>query len=145
MGYSRAMRVLLRWLLTALVALAIPVQGIAAVRMLHCAAGHERPQATRTVAHDHAGHDAHHGAPHGADTNLAMADGHAPAPDDDHALPGGTGCSACATCCAGMGLPAAEVRLGGTAPEAPVADLRADAVPPFLTGGLDRPPRAPRS
>lgn len=139
------MRVFLRRLLCWLVVLAIPAQGIAAARMQHCAAGHERPRAVRAADHDPAAHHAHHGAAQGAHAPLAAPDGHAPAADGDHAVPDGTGCSACAACCAGMGLPAAEVKLSVPVPEAYAADLRAGAVPPFLTGGLDRPPRAPRS
>lgn len=127
------MRSLWRFVLVWLMALAIPVQGVAAVGMLHCAAA--------PADQAHALHDGHHPGHHhaGGDQAEAGDDAGLSQADDGHAL--GHKCSACAACCAGLGLPAHVAEFG----KANVA--QAIALPPVaapagvVLGRLDRPPR----
>jgi hypothetical protein len=122
----------LRSLMLWLVVLAVPLQGLAAATMLNCAAVH----GPSSVALDHAGHGDHdHGSVAVAAHGEAAADaGTAHAADHK--------CSACAACHASAALPVAVPALPAvdTAQAHPVA--RASAAAPFLTGGLERPPRS---
>ena len=128
-----------------LVALALPIQALAAAAMLHCA-----PQGG-AVAHLHgAGDEAqgHHGHPV-ADTGHAaphVHDAHGPQSDAaglaDRAAANGHACSACAVCCTLAGVPV--MALGVPAPE-PLPAARPEPAAPaavFLTSGVERPPRA---
>jgi hypothetical protein len=137
--YSPLMRPLLKSLLLWLLALALPVQALAAAGMQHCGASHERMRvapAAHAHAHEEAaggGHEHHHAAAPAAEAQ------------DDHAGSGaglaGFSCSACAACCIALALPAAGVRSAAPPPEAYASALSAVPVPPYVTGGLDRPPR----
>ncbi|WP_425259433.1 hypothetical protein ACPOLB_00995 [Rubrivivax sp. RP6-9] len=150
---SLTWRVLLVWLM----ACALPLQGLAAVRMQHCAPSHPAVTILQTVATPahaaradhgpgqggghHAGghhdsvHDAHHAAP-----DTAPAHGAQPAQD------GGTGsCSACAACCAALALFAQVPGLPASPPDALVPQRAPLESASFFSDGLDRPPRLPRA
>jgi hypothetical protein len=124
---------LLRPLLVWLMVLALPLQGLAAATMLNCATAH----GAAVVAHDDPAqaHDHDHGHDHMAMT-AAHGDATGDAPTLDHK------CSACAACHASLGLPAALPVL----PDFDVTEVHgpvsASGVSPFLTGGLERPPRS---
>ncbi len=146
---AAAFRALLVWCL----ALAIPVQGIAAAAMQHCGAMHSQQQQQAAVAlsDHHAGH-AHAHRAHGL-----AADGHG---HHGPAEPGVTGahsdlqpnalgatdlakskCSACASCCS-------AVALLGVMPSVEVVRQHATRYPPLsskfepiVVAGPERPPR----
>ncbi|MEP7099163.1 MAG: hypothetical protein ABI781_01555 [Burkholderiales bacterium] len=111
----------IRFLLMCLIALALPVQGIAAATMLHC---DHAQHAAATVAsnprhdhrHDHAAHKA------------AVAEK--------------ASCSACAACCLGAGITAPHVVL--PAPLAAFTVLHAAAEPAWVGTILAVPKRPPR-
>jgi hypothetical protein len=142
--YSPPMRPLFKSLLLWLLALALPVQALAAAGMQHCGTSHERMRGA-PAAHAHA-HD-------GAAEEGAHEHHHAPAPaaeaTDDHADPGaaaaGFSCSACAACCIALALPAADGHSAAPPPDGYASAWSAVPVPPFVTGSLDRPPRDPRA
>ena len=136
------------WLLV----LAMPVQGVAALGMQHCAPTHERlvslaasVQAPHTHANMSAPMSAHLDAPAEAlpaAANAAPVLATAHAEHAEHAVPAvDVKCSACAACCPALGLPAVAPELPDM-PGAPgLAQLRLPLVPSFVPGGLDRPPR----
>jgi len=144
----RVFRIALMWLL----ALAVPVQGIAAVRMMHCGPGHHGASVAHSPA-AHAHEDLQHAetslhAPHGMDGAHAHHAVVANDSDDDasnsltsHELANGS-CSACASCCTAAALPA---RLTLFEPS-PVHDVLVSHPPrgvaAFVTGGPERPPRS---
>jgi hypothetical protein len=140
---SRLIRCLLVWLL----ALALPLQGVAAASMRHCAPAGDAVHGQAAQAGGHGlssaphAHQADHGAAHGH-AAAAAADQAEDAPAT--ALPEAK-CSACAACCAALGLPAVGVKL----PSPPGADDVARPAPAgvdsFVANGLDRPPRLPRA
>lgn len=137
--YSPLMRPLLKSLLLWLLALALPVQALAAAGMQHCGASHERMRAAAAVhshAHDEAAapQEHHHAAAPAAEAVVDHA--------DSGAASAGLSCSACAVCCIALALPVAGVRSAAPPPDAYASALSAVPVPPFLTGGLDRPPRS---
>ena len=162
-GMSRLTRLLLLWL----VALALPLQGMAAAVRLGClpggAAGHAQhalavaaasPAHTANTGHTglagHMGHTdpasaaAHHvHAPAEAmtaDTAGAGATG-APDPSLQHSTP--HTCSACAACCLGTGLLAPPLGQPLAMPLVHGLVFQVLQVGPvhFVTGGPDRPPR----
>jgi hypothetical protein len=130
----RAIAVLIVWLL----AVALPVQGLAAATMLHCA-----PQRSHTTSSSApAGHE-HHGAAHAQQHHDASAHDHGSTSDHHASVKTPLQkCSACATCCIGVALPSSAqsvpepLAAAGARPE-PVLVHAA-----FLTSGPDRPPRA---
>ncbi len=106
------MQVWRQFLIAVLVALALPVQGLANAVMLNCGPSHQRMQAVVSghAAHaqhaEHAHHDSaappHSQAAHHADT-AAVAGDDAGSPDTLTDL-GQFKCSACASCCSGLAL-----------------------------------------
>jgi len=134
----RCVRPLWIWLL----ALALPLQALAAATMMHCGA-HPSPHAHASATQPaHHAHDASSHGPvhaHGHDGG-ATADHHHPASDGANSLL--HKCSACASCCIGLALPSADVAAPGPL-KATGADLPPPATPAvaFVTGGPDRPPR----
>lgn len=125
----RTVRLFLLWLL----AVALPMQGAAAAAMLHCSQAQGAGQvATQAHAHhhDHAALQGH------ADAGHARF-----ATPDDHAA-GKTGCSACASCCHALALPAPAIVLPAQEPAFTPFALPAHAAVVFLTDGPERPPRA---
>lgn len=123
------MRSLLRLLVMWLIAVALPIHGVAAATLLHCAAA--------PVGVASAGHPAEHGHP---PAHMAKADGATSEPAHDHAG-GKSSCSACASCCSLAVLP--------PLPKLPATVNLAEAISPFtamplvvfLTSGPERPPR----
>jgi hypothetical protein len=140
------MRVFWRSLLLWLMALALPMQGLAAAARMHCAA--QAPMSASAVHVDaHASHHAGQHARHHADPEHPIHAHHLAAdvdgtPHGDADAPrAGHSCSACAACHAPVGLPPARVML----PAPPVASFTAaalaDAGASHVPAGLDRPPR----
>ncbi len=144
------------WLLLCLIALALPVQSLAAARMLHCGGGqpaglgaavgaaHHGDVALPGETHGHAGH------PVALGTATEVPVGHhaqamdhtaAPAQADAPHLSPHHGCSACAACCVALALPQAH-RPWASLPAVPVqADEPVVPDARFETTGPDRPPR----
>ena len=148
--------------------LALLLQGFAAATMRHCApnhhaAAHASPNALSGVAdapssHAHAGPDeaamaqpvmaqpvvAQPEMPHGEG---ALHDHARASPGDDHppSFDAATKakCSACASCCFGVALPASSVFLPASAPESALPTLLRQERIGFVTDGPDRPPRPP--
>lgn len=128
---------LCRLILLCLMALALPLQGLAAAGVLPCASGH-LPGTHLGTAH---GSDAHADC-HGVSAPSSSSATAAAEPAPDVASAGAHKCSACAACGAGMALPAAAPVLPSTGPEpVPVLSLEADAAS-FIASGLERPPRS---
>lgn len=123
------MRRFARTVLLWLIVLALPVQGLAAPLMLHCAEsrGHAAHARVNPVAADHAAGAHHAGVPEGA------------AATSDHS------CSACAACCAALALPPGPALPGAPGPGEARRAALATPVMPYLTDGLERPPRAWRA
>lgn len=152
------MQVWLRLLVVWFVAIALPVQGMAAVTMAHCGTSHARMAAA--VVPDqppyagHAGHAGHAAAAahHHHGDGLAEPDHHMgqDTASDDQAQadtpsdPARYKCSTCADCCAGTALPSAAPSLAApTAEPAAFAD-KLVTVHTFVPDQPDRPPRKVR-
>lgn len=139
-------RLVMLWLL----ALAIPVQGLAAAAMIHCGSSDQRLQDVQDVQahHSHAHHDA-------TDRSLAAAGAaehpHAPADASAaHHTSAGLAqhqCGACGACClcsiAAMPGFALSVPAPASAVHWQVAPMRAR--PGFVTDLPERPPRPVRA
>jgi hypothetical protein len=136
---SPLLKAALAWIL----ALALPMQGLAAATMLHCASS----PAPQTVVQGHVdvnthAHAGHHGVA-AADADAAQhGAAHSAQASGDTADNGGHQCSACAACVAGAALPSAvsvvlPVETAG-------AMLLAAAPREFsvVLAGLERPPRS---
>ena len=125
-----------RLVLTLLLAIALPLQGMAAAAMIARGAGfHDH---THAVAHDHhaldpAGHaDAGSDEMHAAHSHGGKAD------------PGGGTlhkCSACASCCVGAAAPSQSITFDTVKLTDRFAPLVARSVPAYVSEGLERPPR----
>jgi len=144
-----------RWLeslIVCLLALALPGQGVAAATVAHCGQAHQRvhaaaadPDPQATVGHQHAAAHAHSSHAHdaaqanpadrGASTGLDSAQ---PAQDS---VVGPHACSACASCCAGVGLSSAPLQVPQPDSAATVFVTVVPAVDAFAADGPDRPPR----
>lgn len=136
------MRLVVRCLLIWLVALAVPLQGMAAASLRHCMPAHERMQGAGTVhaeGHSHAAHSHHHHPGDQAASSGSTAHDAGPHQAADSFKAGK--CSACAACCVALGLPADAVQVPVVPAGGFVARLRVAASPSFVPGGLDRPPR----
>ena len=123
---------MIRTLLVWLLALALPMQGVAAATMAFCGQAHQAVAAADHSRHQlHADHDAHraqlHTAEPGSDAPAAPSEAHT--------------CSACASCCSVGAILTAlpSVPLPDFAPTVFVATVT--AVDAFVADGLDRPPR----
>jgi len=125
------MQVWLRLLIVWFVALALPLQGMAAVTMAHCGQSHERMQKAQpeTSHHGSAGHD-------GVSAKVKAA--------ADPIETAKYKCSSCASCCAGAALPSLIPRIP-VIPQSPVFSTDEQvAVDAFASDGPDRPPRTSR-
>lgn len=148
---SRHLRFVLLWLL----ALALPVQGLASAAMLHCASSHELMHALQGDAGLVAGAvgarvsadvATHHGAhDHGHPTMAAAQDGHdldlgrnAGDPLTDQ---GTYSCSACAACCSACALSSSVPTLATPDFAPTVFAALAYAADAFAAEGPERPPR----
>jgi hypothetical protein len=146
----RVLRTILVWVM----ALAMPLQGMAASAMLFCAPGHagvlQGPgPAAAAVGGSHAAHAHHHGhdadamdqaAPTievAADAPCAGADG----PSDPPPHHGKFSCSACAACCSALCLPTSFVLPTPSIPEHVAPMPTVEPVASHQPDGLDRPPR----
>lgn len=143
------MRVFWRSLLLWLLALALPMQGLAAAARMHCTgqaviseAASTRHHADRHVdRHDHAHPNAMANAAHQGHLD-ADALGHDAASHDGADSPrAGHSCSACAACHAPVGLPAAVVVLPAPPMGGFAAATGVDPGASHVPAGLDRPPR----
>jgi hypothetical protein len=131
---------LLRLLIVCLLTLSLPMQGLAAARMMHCADPVPQPSsdgAAAAGARDAGDPHADHHTDHQAAAEAAKADqaGHGGGSNASHHG------SACAACCAALGLPPAW-----PVPDAPrearFAPSPAGASPHSVVPRLpDRPPR----
>ena len=144
------MAVLCKLVMLWLLALAIPVQGLAAATMVHCESSHQRMHDAVAPGHSHAGshhaHGHHHALDHG-DVAADAADHHhasaaePPAEPDKYSDLAQYKCSACGACCS----VAAMLGFSLTVPEpALVVQWRAAhflARFGFITDGPERPPR----
>ena len=156
----------LRLLITCLLALALPWQGVAAATMLWCSGSPmttlEQPAAAHTHLSGHAG-------PQDADAGDGHAMEHAPgqvhddthvaaqahAASDDQAVAhadrthehggnssAGHSCTTCATCCAAAAGPALPLVIACQVPTVSALARPPQAgVPAFVTDGPERPPR----
>ena len=140
------MRSFLRSLLIWLMALALPIQAVAAAGMQHCGPVHRLMQAGSAAAVALDSHDpAHEAVPHehgdaGLDVEVSAGD----RVDEDAstaALGDDYTCSACANCCSAVALPASLVRLPAPHIEALAAAMAATDVVSFTPVGIERPPR----
>ncbi len=146
---SRMLRITLMWLM----ALAVPVQGYAAVAMFSCAPGHRAmlvmPAQTassgahmqQTPQHSHqvmagAHIDQHH------DEAAHAGHAHKVASHDAAGEAGNGSCTPCASCCVVAALPATALEFQPV-PQVDVFVLVAPRdVAFFVTEGLERPPRS---
>lgn len=153
---SRAVRAFLVWVM----AIAMPVQGMAASAMLFCGPSHERMMQRLVVdapamashhgagaGHDHAAtdHGEHRHAAHAAHADAVAPD---PAAEADADGAGGMSphhaqfnCSACAACCFMLALPASFALPEAVSPVHAVHPPPAAPVASHPPDGLDRPPR----
>lgn len=132
----------MRWIVALLLAVALPLQGLAAATMLHGAFATPAAAAATAAgfpaapAQAHLHHHADSGAEpgHTLSAGLATGDGVDPgAPCKRH---GG------ATCCAVAALPAAPFAFAAGPPRERFADLAWLPLPPVIVAGLERPPRS---
>lgn len=135
-----------------MLALAIPLQGFAAATMLSCGPEHHRMMAAKmagdAAVHHHAAQG--HAAAAASFADEAAAPAHlvtavaaaadAPALEDLHQL-ANFKCSACAACGVTTALPSSSVAFEPLEQTAVFVLPPTAAGPPFLTGGLERPPR----
>jgi hypothetical protein len=150
--YTARMRRLFRAALLWLIALAIPMQGMAAATMLSCGPGHHRMMTNQSTsasaAHDHAAHG--HVAPAtaqedessqevGSDSRDAGYVGTSSAKDLNQLTK--FKCSACAACCMTTALLPSIVGFALPEKTAIFTSFATVSFAPFLTDGLERPPR----
>jgi hypothetical protein len=129
---------MLRTVLVWIVALAMPVQGLAASTMRFCGSSHERM--TQSAGADH--HEAVTSATH----DHAAAAHAANAADPDAAGKftdlGQFKCSVCAACCSMLALPAGFALVGDPGLANVMSPAPSVVAPSYLSEGLERPPRA---
>jgi len=125
------MALVLRTVLTWLLLLALPVQGIAASSMLGCGLAQHHPAA---ASPDHAAHPHEHAA-----TGADEADAGAPGVQAD----GGalTQCSACTACCSSAAIAASPLVSDVVAFAPPYGAVPGKPHAGFSPSGLERPPR----
>ena len=141
LGWLVGLQVLI-WLM----ALALPIQAVAAAGMLHCGAAHRLMQVGSAAAVAPDGRDhVHEAVPHqhgdaGLDVEMGAGD-----PSDAGSSTAALGddytCSACANCCSAAAPPASGVRLPTPPIEAQAAGMAATDLVSFMSGGIERPPR----
>ena len=131
---------LARLALTFLLAIALPLQGMAAATMISCGLGQHEHDVARAASHHHHGsaghdhaaeansHETHFAHSHEGNTDLAKGTPHK--------------CSACASCCVGAAVPSQAIAFETVKLTDHFAPLVARSVPAYVTEGLERPPRA---
>lgn len=134
------MRLVVRSVLIWLMVLAMPVQGIAAARMQHCATTQRPMQAPSVSApsmhqHQHANSRSHaHAFANEASATLS---------GNTHIQTAGdASCSACAACCSAIAFPAVTVQILAPPPERVLAPRLVLAGDSFVPSRLERPPRS---
>lgn len=147
------MAIVRRFVLLWLLALAIPLQGLAAATMVHCGSSHQRMHDALVPAHSDGGSSTHHhshGGGHGVNHAASMADAtdlHHAAVADASAEPDKYSdlaqykCSACGACCSVAALPAFSLSV-----PTPSAVVQWEAVHflarfGYFTEPPERPPR----
>lgn len=116
-----------RALVLCILAVALPLQGVAAATMLHCAAGRVHDVAAHV--HEAAAHD-HHAASSGSI-------------DKAHSSGVKQTCSACAACCMGLALIPRYSPLPADEPASQPQPAVEKSPVSFISSGLERPPRSP--
>lgn len=154
MHYTCAVKQMLRIVITWLLVLAVPIEGLAAVTMLSCGPGYLRtPDALPAHHLVNNGHAAHGHPSPGHASHSDAAEDHRPSRESmganvtstDKSAAGDLDqlakfkCGASAVCC--LGLPAATATLDLKMLSASVIGTAAAALAPFITGGPERPPR----
>lgn len=130
------MRAAVRFLLTIMLLLALPLQGYAAASMLRCAPSHHGHHGMAQA--EQPDHAMHHGEAAGAGHDLHHASDDVDVHGTSH---GKYGCSACAACCVGGAL-TASVQIVSTSSQLHERPLPAGAYfATFITDGPERPPR----
>lgn len=128
----------MRAMLSCLLALALPIQGVAAATMFRCVPAQEH------IAHAHGGGPGQASVPalhSGAHHQHDMKAGEAPAQAGPTLASADTRCSVCASCCIATALPTALPAFDASAPAESFAPTSLRVDPLFLTGGPERPPR----
>lgn len=144
------MAVLRKLAMVWLLALAIPVQGLAAATMVHCGSSHQRMHAAVAPGHSHAGsHHAlerQHAMDHGA-VAADAADHHhasvaeAAAEPDKYSELAQYKCSACGACCSVAAMPGFSLTVPEPTPVVQWQVAHCLARFGFVTDGPERPPR----
>lgn len=142
------MQCILRHALIWFMALAMPVQGMAASAMAFCGPAHDRVWVAA------AGHDAsaapvheHANAAHLQAAGALPDEGTAAAADVPTQEPsqftqaGQSSCSACASCCSMLAIPVSFAPVAGPASTLQTPVALAVGVASFVTAGPERPPR----
>jgi hypothetical protein len=138
-----------------LIALAVPIQGSAAVTMFGCGPGHHggavSSQTAMSDEHEHEPEADLH--PHGAASQEVDTDRHEADASFDHshaAKPGATvhkvskgACTPCASCGVVAALPATVIQFEAVPHVDFFVPLVHSGVSSFLADGLERPPRLP--
>jgi hypothetical protein len=127
-----------------LLAIALPLQGIAAATLICCPLGPHDHDHAHAVSHDHHGLDlAGHGHAH---TDDASSNGthvaHSHDGKRDLAKDPLHKCNACASCCMGAAIPSQAIAFDVVKLSDRFAPLVARSVPAYVSEGLERPPRA---
>ena len=148
-GYiSLPMPALVRSLLIWLMVLAMPIQGLAASVMQHCAPVGSPVHSVSTTALPMDGHDHVHAVELPGNDPAQVAPGSEGSTadgvnvDPGKATAGAGKCSACAACCPAVGMPPGVSPIPTLPAEAQALQLPFIEVDSFVPGGLDRPPRA---
>ncbi len=126
---------LLKTALVWILALALPMQALAAATMLHCS--HQAAPQAAAAVHEHAGH---HGA---AAADAGVVQGASVQHTTDAADGGKHQCSACAACVAGAALPSAVSVTPPTDAAGAMLSAPATRECSVVLAGLERPPRTP--
>lgn len=137
------MQRLARLAVTFLLAIALPMQGMAATTMISCGSGPHPHGQAQTDSPEHHGDVAGHWHSHAAEASSPVTEvdhGHGGKSD----LAKGTlhKCSACASCCTGVAVPSHTVAFDSVKLTDQFSPLAARSVPAYVSEGLERPPRA---
>lgn len=138
------MSMMFRAVLTWLLVLALPAQGLAAATMLHCGPSHHRQAvielSASADAHDHASHG--HSGRHGAAASTGALD-----EAQSAQASAGSGdliqakCSACANCCSALAILSAAPVIAEPHPAVVRFPVWQQHLQPVDLTGLKRPPR----
>lgn len=128
------MRSVVKVLLVWVIALALPMQGLAASTMLFCAPQHHAPQAA-AESHDHTAH-----ARMGGDATTSHGDMHS-GHDDGGATDDDSTCSVCAACCTAVAITVSVLQPAVLDISSHYGPAISDPRAGFMTAGLERPPR----